>query len=78
MERHIGGDSWVSSSRTSDNEESEEEEEGLGLEEVQNQAPTVPQTVSTSILLHNISTDTHTAFLSVTHITKVTHTQTGL
>ncbi|XP_021475043.1 centrosomal protein of 44 kDa [Oncorhynchus mykiss] len=44
VERHIGGDSWVSSSRTSDNEESEEEEEGLGLEEVQNQAPTVPQT----------------------------------
>ncbi|XP_024254587.1 centrosomal protein of 44 kDa [Oncorhynchus tshawytscha] len=41
VERHIGGDSWVSSSRTSDNEESEEE--GLGLEEVQNQAPTVPQ-----------------------------------
>ncbi|XP_070296226.1 centrosomal protein of 44 kDa-like isoform X2 [Salvelinus sp. IW2-2015] len=44
VERHIGGDSWVSSSRTSDNEESEEEEGGLGLEEVQNQAPTVPQT----------------------------------
>nr|XP_023990605.1 centrosomal protein of 44 kDa isoform X2 [Salvelinus alpinus] len=44
VERHIGGDSWVSSSRTSDNEESEEKEEGLGLEEVQNQAPTVPQT----------------------------------
>eukprot|EP00063_Salmo_salar_P089997 XP_014064832.1 PREDICTED: centrosomal protein of 44 kDa-like [Salmo salar] len=47
VERHIGGDSWVSSSRTSNNEESEEEEEeeeGLGLEEVQNQAPTVPQT----------------------------------
>nr|XP_046182095.1 centrosomal protein of 44 kDa-like [Oncorhynchus gorbuscha]XP_046182096.1 centrosomal protein of 44 kDa-like [Oncorhynchus gorbuscha] len=44
VERHIGGDSWRSSSRTSDNEESEEEEEGLGLEEVQNQAPTVPQT----------------------------------
>ncbi|XP_020342830.2 centrosomal protein of 44 kDa [Oncorhynchus kisutch] len=44
VERHIGGDSWRSSSRTSDIEESEEEEEGLGLEEVQNQAPTVPQT----------------------------------
>uniref|UniRef100_A0A4W5R9K0 Centrosomal protein of 44 kDa n=1 Tax=Hucho hucho TaxID=62062 RepID=A0A4W5R9K0_9TELE len=45
VERHIGGDSWVSSSRTSDNEEpEEEEEEGLGLEEVQNQAPTFPQT----------------------------------
>uniref|UniRef100_A0A4W5RAP0 Centrosomal protein of 44 kDa n=1 Tax=Hucho hucho TaxID=62062 RepID=A0A4W5RAP0_9TELE len=44
VERHIGGDSWVSSNRTSDNEESEEEEEGLGLEEVQNQTPTVPQT----------------------------------
>ncbi|XP_014050457.2 centrosomal protein of 44 kDa [Salmo salar] len=40
VERHIGGDSWVSSSRTSDNEE----EEGLGMDEVQNQAPTVPQT----------------------------------
>ncbi|XP_064783204.1 centrosomal protein of 44 kDa-like [Oncorhynchus masou masou] len=46
VERHIGGDSWLSSRRTSDIEESEEEEEeeGLGLEEVQNQAPTVPQT----------------------------------
>lgn len=70
MERHIGGDSWVSSSRTSDNEE----EEGLGMDEVQNQAPTVPQTVSTSILLHNISTDTHSPSLCNTQHQSDTHT----
>uniref|UniRef100_A0AAZ3RV47 Centrosomal protein of 44 kDa n=1 Tax=Oncorhynchus tshawytscha TaxID=74940 RepID=A0AAZ3RV47_ONCTS len=70
VERHIGGDSWVSSSRTSDNEESEEE--GLGLEEVQNQAPTVPQAVSTSILLHNYKhRHTHSPSLCDTH----THTE---
>ncbi|XP_031693705.1 centrosomal protein of 44 kDa-like isoform X1 [Oncorhynchus kisutch] len=75
VERHIGGDSWVSSSRTSDNEESEEEEEGLGLEEVQNQAPTVPQTVSTSILLHNYKhRHTHSPSLCNTQHQSDTHT----